>query len=207
MIPIWGSGRDAVYNFQKGNYGWGTFYTVLAITDVFLVKSLVTAVGKGIFKAGATAVVKEGAEKTIIKEGGETLLKEGGEAVLKEGAEKVVVKEGGETALKETTKTAAKEGTETVAKEGAAATTKTAAQVVGKIAYGSTDLSKIAQAYRKAKQLKSGNIAVFEYLDEAGKLKTIALESIGASSKTKGTVGIVGHAERRISRSVSRKRN
>ena len=46
LIPVWGSGRSAVDHFQNGNYWRGTGYTLLAITDVFLVKSLVVGAGK-----------------------------------------------------------------------------------------------------------------------------------------------------------------
>ena len=47
MIPIWGSGRAAVDHFQNGNYWQGALYTGLAISDVFLVKAIVTGVAKG----------------------------------------------------------------------------------------------------------------------------------------------------------------
>lgn len=50
MIPIWGSGRAAVDHFQSGNYWRGALYTVLAISDVFLVKSIFTGLAKGAFK-------------------------------------------------------------------------------------------------------------------------------------------------------------
>lgn len=47
MIPIWGSGRAAVDHFQNGNYWRAAGHTALAISDVFLVKSIVTGVAKG----------------------------------------------------------------------------------------------------------------------------------------------------------------
>lgn len=46
-IPIWGSGRAAVDHFQNGNYWQGALYTGLAISDVFLVKSIFTGIAKG----------------------------------------------------------------------------------------------------------------------------------------------------------------
>ena len=46
MIPVWGSGRAAVDYFQNGRIGQGLLHTGIAITDVFLVKSAVTALGK-----------------------------------------------------------------------------------------------------------------------------------------------------------------
>lgn len=53
VIPIWGSGRTAVDHFQNGNYWRGAGYTALAISDVFLVKSIATGVGRGAWKAGS----------------------------------------------------------------------------------------------------------------------------------------------------------
>lgn len=50
MIPFWGSGRAAVDHFQNGNYWRGSLYSVLAISDVFLLKSIVTGLAKGAFK-------------------------------------------------------------------------------------------------------------------------------------------------------------
>lgn len=58
LIPVWGSGRQAVHDFQCGNWGWGLVNTGLAITDVFLVKSLITDIGKVGVKAGGEAVEK-----------------------------------------------------------------------------------------------------------------------------------------------------
>jgi len=46
LIPIWGSSRAAIDHFQNGKIGWGLLQTGLAITDVFLVKGIVTAAGK-----------------------------------------------------------------------------------------------------------------------------------------------------------------
>lgn len=53
MIPIWGSGKAAYVNFYNGNYGWGTFYVALAVSDVFLVSSLWKGVAKGAWKTGS----------------------------------------------------------------------------------------------------------------------------------------------------------
>ncbi|SCY35580.1 RHS repeat-associated core domain-containing protein [Desulfoluna spongiiphila] len=53
MVPVWGSARAAISDFQNGRYIWGTINTVLAISDVFLIKSIVTGVGKGAFKVGS----------------------------------------------------------------------------------------------------------------------------------------------------------
>ncbi|HEU4730906.1 MAG TPA: SpvB/TcaC N-terminal domain-containing protein [Kofleriaceae bacterium] len=88
LIPIWGSGRSAIDHFQKGNWVRGSLFTVLAVTDVFLVKSLVTAGGKVLVKGGAKLLVEEGAssgEKALVQEG-------------VSATERAVVKEGGEVA-------------------------------------------------------------------------------------------------------------
>jgi RHS repeat-associated protein len=67
IIPIWGSGRAAIDDYQNGHIWSGIGNTLLAISDVFLVKSIITGVGKlaavGISKLAA----KEGV--TIIGEG------------------------------------------------------------------------------------------------------------------------------------------
>jgi hypothetical protein len=46
LIPVIGSGWQAVNDFQTGHWGWGLFHTGMAISDVFLVKSLATAGAK-----------------------------------------------------------------------------------------------------------------------------------------------------------------
>lgn len=60
-IPIWGSGRSAVDHFQHGNWGRGVLFTALAVSDVFLVKSLVTAGGKLVVQGGAKLLGKSAA--------------------------------------------------------------------------------------------------------------------------------------------------
>ena len=53
LIPVWGSGRAAIDHFQNGNYWSGIGYTALAISDVFLVKSIATGIGRGAWKIGS----------------------------------------------------------------------------------------------------------------------------------------------------------
>jgi len=55
LIPIWGSGRQAAAAFSAGNYWAGAAYTALAISDVFLVKSIATGIGKGAWKLGSNS--------------------------------------------------------------------------------------------------------------------------------------------------------
>jgi RHS repeat-associated protein len=55
LIPVWGSGKQAIYDFQTGHYGWSAFNTSMAVSDVFLVKSLTTGVAKGAWKTGSHA--------------------------------------------------------------------------------------------------------------------------------------------------------
>lgn len=52
LIPIWGEGRAAVDDWQNGKKGWALLHGGLAVSDVFAVKALVTAAGKGVIKAG-----------------------------------------------------------------------------------------------------------------------------------------------------------
>jgi RHS repeat-associated protein len=144
IIPIWGSVRSANYNFGKGNWGWGIAYTALAITDVFLVKSLVTAVGKGVIKiAGKEAVeltakeiaptaakgilpaVAKEAASTVAKEVAPTVAKEVAPAVAKEVAP-AVAKEVAPAVAKEVAPAAAKEVAPAAAKEVAPAAAKKA---------------------------------------------------------------------------------
>ena len=53
LIPVWGSGKAAIYDFQSGNWGKGLFNTAMAISDVFLVKAAVTGLAKGALKVGS----------------------------------------------------------------------------------------------------------------------------------------------------------
>ncbi len=41
LIPVWGPAREGINDFQNGRYVWGTINIALAITDVFLVKTIV----------------------------------------------------------------------------------------------------------------------------------------------------------------------
>ncbi|GAB3094074.1 RHS repeat-associated core domain-containing protein [Lysobacter terrae] len=50
FIPVWGSAREAVNDFQCGRYIWGTINTVLAITDATGIGYGVKALAKGGFK-------------------------------------------------------------------------------------------------------------------------------------------------------------
>jgi RHS repeat-associated protein len=60
LIPIWGSGRQSIHDFQCGHYVWGTINAALAISDVFLVKSLFSAAAK----VGVEGLVKVGGSHT-----------------------------------------------------------------------------------------------------------------------------------------------
>lgn len=57
VVPIYGSGKSSYVHFSHGNYGRGVLYGALAISDVFLVKSLIVGGGKLALKvAGSTAL-------------------------------------------------------------------------------------------------------------------------------------------------------
>jgi RHS repeat-associated protein len=67
LIPVWGSGREAIHSFENGQYLRGTFHTVLAVTDVFLLKSIFTAGGKLFVKGGAKLASKEAIEEATVR--------------------------------------------------------------------------------------------------------------------------------------------
>lgn len=56
LIPIWGSGKSSAYHLQEGNYWTAGGYAVLAITDIFLVKALVTSGCKVVATGGWKAL-------------------------------------------------------------------------------------------------------------------------------------------------------
>jgi hypothetical protein len=96
LIPIWGSAREAAHAFKQGHWGWGIIHSGLAISDVFLVKSAITAAGKVILKAGATAVVKEGgviAAKEVTEIAAKESLESGAKQTGKIAAEEIAAKE------------------------------------------------------------------------------------------------------------------
>lgn len=51
-IPVWGSLMQAKSDYNSGNFGWAAFNTLMAVSDVFLVKAIVTS---GIRIAAGTA--------------------------------------------------------------------------------------------------------------------------------------------------------
>jgi hypothetical protein len=40
LIPVWGSGREAIADFSNGEWGWGMVDSVICISDVVMVRSL-----------------------------------------------------------------------------------------------------------------------------------------------------------------------
>jgi RHS repeat-associated protein len=53
FIPIWGSGRQAINDFQTGHYIWGSVNSAVALSDVALVGYGVKALCKGAWKLGS----------------------------------------------------------------------------------------------------------------------------------------------------------
>ena len=51
-VPVLGSGLDAYDAYSRGDYWKATGHALLAASDVFLVKSLVTGIGKAIWRKG-----------------------------------------------------------------------------------------------------------------------------------------------------------
>ena len=58
LIPVWGSGRQAIDDFQNERYVWGAINTAIAISDVFLIGAAAKAIGKGLIKGGWKASQK-----------------------------------------------------------------------------------------------------------------------------------------------------
>jgi RHS repeat-associated protein len=80
LIPVWGSARAAINDLQTGHWIAGSFNTAMAVSDLFLVKSIATVGVKGLWKLGAMAV--ENAEKSSALRGAQAV----GQAA-KQGAE------------------------------------------------------------------------------------------------------------------------
>ncbi|TXD83454.1 hypothetical protein ESY86_09525 [Subsaximicrobium wynnwilliamsii] len=66
-IPVYGSGVDAYDSFSRGDYWTGAMHTALAISDVFLVKSLVVGAGKFVVRQTAKKITTEVAEQATRK--------------------------------------------------------------------------------------------------------------------------------------------
>ncbi|WP_158511670.1 SpvB/TcaC N-terminal domain-containing protein [Bradyrhizobium sp. CCGE-LA001] len=65
LIPIWGSGKESYHHFQEGNYWRGTLWGALAVSDVFLVKSLATGAGKILWRGGMKLLGREAAQLSL----------------------------------------------------------------------------------------------------------------------------------------------
>ncbi|NJM33968.1 MAG: hypothetical protein HC850_03820 [Rhodomicrobium sp.] len=106
------------------------------------------------------------------------------------GITRMVGSDGVERAATEIAEQTARTG----ADDAAELTANAAARVTGQIAYGATDLSQAAIAFRVANDIRTArNVAVFEYV-ENGVTRTLAMAS------ERG----VGHAERLIARELER---
>jgi RHS repeat-associated protein len=72
LIPFYGNGKSFKVHFKHGNYGRATFYAVMTISDVFMVKSLWAGIGKAGVRAAGTALATR-----IGRGGGAELAEEG----------------------------------------------------------------------------------------------------------------------------------
>jgi RHS repeat-associated protein len=90
LIPIWGSARMAAEDFKCGRWGWGIFNTAMAISDVFLVKSLATAAGKALIKGAGEVAVREGGEVAARDIAQVTLNRQAGQAAERLVADQLV---------------------------------------------------------------------------------------------------------------------
>lgn len=75
LIPVWGSARAAIDDFQNGRWGWGIFNTVMAVTDLVGVGALAKVGFKAIVKGGIVAFGKKQLKETAIEETTEKLAK------------------------------------------------------------------------------------------------------------------------------------
>ena len=67
ILPLWGSGRSLINAVQEGNFWGAVFHGFVFVTDVFLVKSVVTAGIKLIFTGGGAAIATR---ELAVHEGG-----------------------------------------------------------------------------------------------------------------------------------------
>jgi len=51
LIPIYGAANQAEYHLSRGEYGWAIAYTLMSASDVLLIRSLVTGVGRAGWRA------------------------------------------------------------------------------------------------------------------------------------------------------------
>jgi hypothetical protein len=67
LVPVWGSGKESIADFQEGDILGGVGNAAMALSDVFLAKALAEAAAKGAFKA-APAVWRT-ARRAYLKDG------------------------------------------------------------------------------------------------------------------------------------------
>ncbi|MFI5781108.1 hypothetical protein [Nocardia sp. NPDC051570] len=65
MIPVWGSARSSIDDFQNGRWVMGTINAILAITDLLGVGALAKAGGKLLFKLGKSLLESAAVKKAI----------------------------------------------------------------------------------------------------------------------------------------------
>ena len=125
LIPVWGSGRDAINDFQTGHWGWGIVNAVFCVLDVVAVVAGVVSFGAATagwmaaettLKAGLRSVARNVARQTV-EHAAESLargkalvqgLKKAGQVVAGNGTvRREAVKEVVEAATKAARKTAA----------------------------------------------------------------------------------------------------
>lgn len=56
LIPVWGSGREALADLHDGNYAGAAFNGAMAVSDVVLAKALIGGLAKGGLKLGGSYV-------------------------------------------------------------------------------------------------------------------------------------------------------
>jgi len=159
MIPVWGSGRDALNDFQTGHWGWGIVNSVFCVLDV-------VAVVAGVVSFGAATAGWMAAETTL-KAG----LRSVARNVVRHGAEQVAeglargqalgkgLKKLGQTMTG--SGTVRREAVKELAEGAAKAARKTAQELADiyeaakKAVYDPKKLDEAYAAYKKKKGLKA----------------------------------------------------
>lgn len=67
LTPMWGNGKSAFANFQRGRPLKGLMYTALAATDIFLLKSVFTGIVKGGISLSLKYAGREAVEEASFK--------------------------------------------------------------------------------------------------------------------------------------------
>ncbi len=66
LMPVWGSGRAAIDDFQNGRWGWGIFNTAMVAVDVATL-----GIGSSLIKGATKTIVRAGVYEITVTAGGQ----------------------------------------------------------------------------------------------------------------------------------------